>query len=153
MIYFGPCGLEHPAAQGLQRVDGKRQDHQAREYRPQMPFPVAEGAAEMYARPAFRSLEAMVFDMPATATNATDGQGGPPSLKAVARQRQATHERPSRDLGMTLRIFFPGGRSSVHTMFHRDVDCSWTSRTRRAYSTTRSRSRPEVEASLKQSLR
>ena len=108
MIYFGPCGLEHPAAQGLQRVDGKRQDHQAREYRPQMPFPVAEGAAEMYARPAFQSLEDMVFDMPATATNATDGQGGPPSLKAVARQRQATHERPSRDLGMTLRIFFPG---------------------------------------------
>ena len=109
MIYFGPCGLEHPAAQGLQRVDGKRQDHQAREYRPQMPFPVAEGAAEMYARPAFQSLEDMVFDMPATATNATDGQGGPPSLKAVARQRQATHERPSRDLGMTLRIFSPGG--------------------------------------------
>ena len=83
MIYFGPCGLEHPAAQGLQRVDGKRQDHQAREYRPQMPFPVAEVAAEMYARPAFQSLEDMVFDMPATATNATDGQGGPPSLKAV----------------------------------------------------------------------
>ena len=153
MIYFGPCGLEHPAAQGLQRVDGKRQDHQAREYRPQMPFPVAEVAAEMYARPAFRSLEDMVFDMPATATNATDGQGRPAEPEggraAAAGYSRTPIARPWDDPPH----LFPGGRSSVHTMFHRDVDCSWTSRTRRAYSTTRSRSRPEVEASLKQSLR